>query len=310
MNIVEKTALALGMSEARLLSFISTCPRRYKRYNIPKRNGSGQRLICQPSKELKFLQRMVLEKFLTDLPLHCAATAYREGVGIKENASRHKNSRYFLKMDFNNFFPSIKPETLIAHIESFRQAKISERDAFSLARIFFYFDKDDGLSLSIGAPSSPFLSNAIMYYFDCKVSETCEAAGIAYTRYADDLCFSSERKNSLWNMPEFVQSALLECGLNRISINQDKTIFVSHKENIHLTGLVITPEGKVSIGRNNKRKVKSLIYSYIQGNLPAENLASLRGYLSVCMDVERRFCNSLRTKYGEQAVRLLMKMNR
>ncbi|MCK5875057.1 MAG: retron St85 family RNA-directed DNA polymerase [Alcanivoracaceae bacterium] len=310
MNIVGKTALALGMSEARLLSFISTCPRRYKRYNIPKRNGDGQRLICQPSKELKFLQGMVLEKFLLDLPLHRAATAYREGMGIKENASRHKDSRYFLKMDFRNFFPSIKPEILTAHIEKFRQVKISESDAFSLARIFFYFDKVDGLSLSIGAPSSPFLSNTVMYYFDCKVSDACEDAGITYTRYADDLCFSSERKNALWSMPKFVQGALLECDLDHVSVNPDKTIFVSHKENIHLTGLVITPEGKLSIGRSNKRKTKSLIYSYLNGSLSAENLAWLRGYLSFCMDVEPGFLDSLKSKYGEGPLGLIMSVNR
>lgn len=302
MNIISEVSLALGMSEERLKNYVSTCPRRYKRYDIPKRNGRGNRLICQPSRELKFLQRKILAEFFTDLPVHEAATAYREGLGIKENAERHKNGRYFLKIDIRNFFPSISPRMLVSHIEKTRNVKLSEDDIFAISRVFFYLDRDVGLSLSIGAPSSPFISNTIMYNFDCIMDRSCRDAGIVYTRYADDICFSSSEKDSLWGMPAFVEKVLIDSELSEFILNDEKTTFVSRKMNIHITGLVITPEGRLSIGRKNKRRVKSLVHTFGQGGLSLEELKSLKGYLAFCKDVEPTFIHSLSRKYGDDVL--------
>lgn len=89
-----------------LALIVRSANHRYKSYTIPKKTG-GVRLIQHPARELKFLQRWIVEKIFSRVPIHAAETAYQRGSKISTNAEMHKNSRYFLKMDFEDFFPSI-----------------------------------------------------------------------------------------------------------------------------------------------------------------------------------------------------------
>src|SRR5262249_35577279 len=95
-----------GLGEHTILSIVRNAPVRYKTYAIQKRNG-GERIISQPARELKALQRILTEEILNDLPVHSAATAYRRGVSIKANAGAHAQNGPILKFDFKDFFPSI-----------------------------------------------------------------------------------------------------------------------------------------------------------------------------------------------------------
>jgi RNA-directed DNA polymerase len=95
-----------GVSEHELRGIIRNAPIRYKTYYIQKRNG-GERLISQPARELKALQRVMVTEFLDRLPVHSAATAYRRGMSIVDNAVPHAINGPILKFDFKDFFPSI-----------------------------------------------------------------------------------------------------------------------------------------------------------------------------------------------------------
>src|SRR4051794_3337072 len=95
-----------GLGEHDVLAIVRNAPIRYKTYPIRKRNG-GERLISQPARELKALQRVLAESFLSQLPVHRAATAYRPGVSIRDNAAAHVLNGPILKFDFKEFFPSI-----------------------------------------------------------------------------------------------------------------------------------------------------------------------------------------------------------
>ena len=97
----------LGVTESYLRQLARSAPYRYSKFKIPKRSGTGERLIAQPAKEVKRIQRWLLRNDLSQLPMHDAATAYRKGAGIAANARPHANNRFLLKMDFRNFFPSI-----------------------------------------------------------------------------------------------------------------------------------------------------------------------------------------------------------
>ena len=110
MKILLEISNILCIEPEHLLRFSSTSPHRYKVYTIPKRNGKGIRTIAHPSKELKYIQRILFKVLRKLLPVHQSAMAYKKGVGIKDNAAAHVRNSYLLKMDFNNFFPSITPE--------------------------------------------------------------------------------------------------------------------------------------------------------------------------------------------------------
>ncbi len=303
MTIVEYLSDFLSIDSEQIKKYISTCPHRYKTYKIPKRNGRGDRVIAQPAKELKYLQKLVLNKYLLDLPVHKSCKAYIKEINIRDNALSHVKNKYLLKMDFKNFFPSINPRDLLLHIESHLEWNISDDDKFSIEKLFFYAqERKSKLRLSIGSPASPFISNTIMYEFDSKISDICEENGINYTRYADDISFSTNKKNTLFGFDKIIENVLNECQYPRIKINDKKSVFLSRKENMHITGLVLSNNGEVSLGRSKKRYVKSLVFKYINKLISDEDKTYLKGYLSFCWSVEPSFITRLENKYGRNVI--------
>lgn len=303
MKIVEYLSDALSLDAVRINNYIATCPHRYKRYTIPKRNSPGQRLIAQPAKELKVLQRVVCGEFLSELPVHESCTAYRKNRSIRDNAIRHAKHNYLLKMDFKDFFPSIIPLDLIHHVTRHIESELCEEDKTVLGKLFFFApDRSGRLVLSIGAPTSPFISNTIMHEFDTIISQKSMEKGIIYTRYADDITFSTNKKNILFEHEEAITETLNKCEYPTIRINENKTVFLSRKDNMHVTGLVLSNDGKVSIGRKKKKYIRSLIYQHINQTIGEEEKSYLVGYLSFCWSVEPEFIARLENKYGKLVI--------
>ena len=307
MSIIQELSTLLSIEEGQLKKYIVTCPYRYKVYRIPKRNNKGFRIIAQPAKELKYLQKIVCDKYLSTLPVHSACTAYRKDTSIKDNALAHVNNNYLLKMDFQNFFPSITPKDLIKHIENHLEWNEWDEDKLVIEKLFFYSQQRGGeLKLSIGSPTSPFLSNTIMHNFDSKISAICENEKISYTRYADDISFSTNRKDILFEFKDIVIEKLAECEYPEINVNPDKTVFLSRKGNMHITGIVLSNNKKISIGRSKKRYIKSLVYKCVNNNISEQDKVYLSGYLSFCISIEPSFIETLKKKYSREIINELM----
>jgi RNA-directed DNA polymerase len=83
------------MSPRDLLKVIRSAPRRYKEYDIDKRAPGQKRRIAQPAREVKTLQYWVMSNFLSQFPVHEAATGYREKKSIADNARPHASRRFF-----------------------------------------------------------------------------------------------------------------------------------------------------------------------------------------------------------------------
>ena len=306
MKILLEISNILCIEPEHLLRFSSTSPHRYKVYTIPKRNGKGIRTIAHPSKELKYIQRILFKVLRKLLPVHQSAMAYKKGVGIKDNAAAHVRNSYLLKMDFNNFFPSITPE-LYFRIMSKKGFSFSTVDIHFLEGILFWRQiRNKGLILSIGAPTSPFISNSMMYDFDEKMCELCVGNNITYTRYADDLTFSTNDKGVLFNVPQLVREVLKEELFDIIKINNEKTIFSSKAHNRHVTGITITNESTLSIGRDRKRNISSGVHKFSLGNISNDEILSLQGMLAFASHVEPTFINRLQKKYGEDVLTKLL----
>jgi RNA-directed DNA polymerase len=279
-------------------SYLHKAPRRYKQYSIPKRNGLGERQIAQPTRALKMMQRLTLERYLKDLPIHDCANAYVKNKNIKSNITPHLNSSYLLKMDFSNFFPSICPSDLIVHV--IRHIGTPDAEELFVLENLFFFSNTNGAPkrLSIGAPSSPFISNTILFEFDTLVSEICANDGVSYTRYADDLSFSTNKKNVLYSYPEKISAICARIQYPRLALNSQKTVFSSKARNRHITGLVINNSAQISIGREKKRYIKSLVWKFKKGELTEEQVAYLRGIIAFCKGVEPSYYEGLVVKYG------------
>lgn len=290
-----------GLSGSGLASYVRTCPYRYKTYPIEKRNSDQKRMISQPSKDLKAVQRFLIDEFLRDrLPVHKAATAYKADTNILDNAVPHLENSYLLKMDFVNFFPSIQGDDFKTYLLS---KNVEDDEAKLLVRIFFKMDDIGRLCLSIGSPGSPIISNALMYEFDRIVLDLCDEHGIAYTRYSDDLTFSTNTKDILFEWPDRISAILEEIEFPTIQINAAKTVFSSKKFNRHVTGITITNQGSMSIGRSRKRQIRSAVYKVDE--LSAKEVSSLRGYIAFANQVEPGFTEKLEKKYPDQMAIIL-----
>lgn len=304
MSILLSLSKSLSITISELYRYVNTAPHRYKTYNIRKRNGNGFRQIAQPTPAIKIIQKEAIEKIIHELPIHESCMAYVINKSIKDNAELHMGNTYLLKMDFKDFFPSITPLDLMQHCKKY-YSKLDEIDNFVIPKLFFWKPKGMGLRLSIGAPSSPFISNTIMYDFDCLIFERTKSMGITYSRYADDLTFTTKQQGILFGIPELVKNTCLEIEYPRLTINEEKTIFSSKSNNRHITGIVITNEGKISLGRDRKRKIKSFVFKCINGNLNEEEIEYLKGNIAFAKNIEPAFFDSLVKKFGHEAISVI-----
>jgi hypothetical protein len=251
---------------------------------------------------VKALQRGLIEILLRNLPMHHAATAYRVGMSIKDNAMRHAGNGPILKMDFKDFFPSIKPRDWSAYCK--QNGVLNDSVDIHLTSLLL-FQRPKGssvLRLAIGAPSSPFLSNALMFDFDQAIAEAVAKDHVIYTRYADDLTFSAPRTGHLVNVERIVRATLRVLQYPRLAVNDDKTTRVTRKYGRKVTGLTLTNDGKVSIGHERKRLIRAAVHHAALGKLSPASLGELKGLLGFANSAEPQFINTLRQRYGAELI--------
>lgn len=310
MKIFDHLALVTSQNTDELKTFIQDAPHKYKVYTIPKRTY-GVRTIAQPTAELKQIQKITVDYLQKKLPVHPAASAYIKGKGIKHNASQHRKNQYLLKLDFEDFFNSITPHIFWNICESILDFLPCNIEKTWYEKILFWCPskKSQKLILSIGAPSSPFISNFCMYLFDKSVYEYCIQHQIIYTRYADDLTFSTNKKEVLFPIPMIIKDISHDHFKGRLRLNKLKTKFSSKAHNRHVTGVTITNDNKISIGRDKKRYIKSLVYRYKIKQLSMQELSLLKGLLAFSNDIEPLFITTLENKYSVDVMASIFKVN-
>lgn len=308
MNIMDLLFTELNKVELRttksdISDFSQNASKKYRVYSIPKRTA-GLRTIAHPSKELKTYQRIISDYFQKILPIHDVAFAYKKGSSIKLNAERHKKNKYLLKMDFENFFNSINPSLLKKQLIN-NNIKFTTKEFQLIEQLCFWCpSKMTGgkLILSVGAPVSPVISNFIMYDFDNTLALWCKSKKITYTRYADDISFSTNIKDLLFELPKYIEELLKIYFDNHISIKATKTVFSSKAHNRHITGVTITNDGTLSIGRERKRYISSLIHKYKLEKLTEEEIEHMKGLLSFAFDIEPLFKVRMFKKYSRETM--------
>lgn len=284
----------LGMLPSHLDQLIQTAPLRYKMFEIPKKSG-GMREVAQPAREVKAVQRWLVSMLSGVLPVHPCATAYRLGSSIKENAEAHRSSRYMVKLDFSNFFPSITKTDIELHLAKFCGDTSTEEARALIAQACSWARKRRGpLRLCIGAPSSPLLSNSIMFDFDEGLERQCKERGVSYTRYADDITLSSRERGKVEECEAAVVDLLAGLTYPRISLNEKKTVRASRADKRVVTGLVLTPEKSISIGRDRKRLIRAMYHHSLTRQISEEKLQELNGFLAFAEHIEPGFVARLK----------------
>lgn len=265
---------------------------------LSRKNGK-KRVIYAPSQSLKVVQRELINIVFKNFPISKHATAYKPRCNIKKNASAHKNSRYLTRIDFSNFFPSIHKEDIKRFLKvnsSILDIPLSSEEINTITHYTCYKDR-----LVIGAVTSPIIANIICFEMDEIIFSYTAPLGITYTRYADDLYFSSSEPNVLIKVEPLIKTILKAINYPKsLKIKTKKTIHSSKKRRMKATGLIITNDGKISIGRDKKRQIRTQVYRWPQ--LPTSSRSSLQGYLAYCHSVEPEFIARLRIKFGSSYI--------
>ena len=180
----------------------------YHTFFIPKRSG-GEREIAAPDVELKSIQKNLANK-LQQYRDSCRkerdaspniAHAFERKKGIITNARIHRNKRFVLNIDLEDFFGSIHFGRVKGYFEKNNYFRVSREVATVISQLCCYEGK-----LPQGAPTSPVISNMVCEILDYKLLQIAKKYKLDYTRYADDLTFSTNDKNFLSRYEQFYAS--------------------------------------------------------------------------------------------------------
>lgn len=307
MSILTDLTTETGIAISDLLRIIATAPRRYKIYQIPKKHA-GSRTIAQPSRELKVLQRFLLDRYLSKYPVHPSAMAYVKGRNIYENAASHVDHNVLLKLDFKDFFPSIRATDWRKFVLRTNGTILKPEDVSITAQILFWgLRTPTPQCLSIGAPTSPILSNILLFDLDAKLAALAERSDVAYTRYADDITVSGVSASNVLGFEKLVRREVLRMRSPKLTFNDEKRGLYRKGQRRMVTGLIVTPVGQVSIGRERKRTISALLHRFSLGQLDVEQIGVLKGLLGFTIANEPIFVERMREKYSDIVVNRVLK---
>lgn len=285
-----------------------------KNLSEPLSFSGKDKYIYMPSKELKLLHRYLNLFIFSLLPINDDVVfSYRENVNIQHAVYPHKFSKYFLLNDLKNFFTNIKRDNiktlLVNNVE-----KIPVNFEPYIDKILNLVCIDD--TLAIGFPTSPLISNSLLYEFDNNMFEFCQNIGVLYTRYADDLIFSADQKELLVKIEEYVPILLQQQYGNTFNINDRKTRKFDKSRQIKILGLVVLPNGEVTIDRKIKNEIETMIFLFkyhadqwrdkvLQDSLLPQTII---GKVNFAKSVDPKYIDKLRKKYGSTTVDLFMRV--
>lgn len=230
----------------------------YDIFNIPKRNG-GVRTICSPCKQLKQIQRK-LSAILNEVyePKICSY-GFIHDRNIVNNAEKHTKRNLVLNIDLKNFFTQIHFGRIKGMLMK-PPYSIGEEAAITIAQIVCY-----NKSLPQGAPSSPVLTNMICAPLDNQLMRLAKKVGCTYTRYADDITFSTQRKyfdeSIVYEKDDniILGSKLLSIlKANSFEVNSEKTTLRSKFVRQEVTGLTVN--SFPNLRRSYVRNLRSILH--------------------------------------------------
>lgn len=281
----------------------------YYSFKIPKRSG-GLRQIDAPQEELMEalyeLKGILEEEFC--FTYHTTAFAYVKGRCAVDAVRRHQNnkSRWILKTDLSKFFPSTTPEFLFKML--YQTFPLSEyinydfgyQEAFEKAMSLCFLRG----GLPQGTPTSPMLTNQMMIPIDHAISKMCHehAPHLCYTRYADDMDFSSEYSFHWTEVVAKLNEILKDWGAP-FSINSEKTHYGSTSGRNWMLGVMLNKDGKITVGHENKKTFKNSLFAFgnsIKDGNPwnLEDTQHLQGVYSYYKSVEGELIDEIVEKYS------------
>lgn len=238
---------------------------RYTVFQIEKRRGNGKRTICAPNKSLKIIQSKLLQVLSSIYAPKIAVHGFCPGRSILTNATSHVNQKYVLNIDLAGFFPSINFGRVRGMFIA-QPYSIPEEVATVLAQVCCFKNE-----LPQGAPTSPIVSNMICAKMDSELRILAQRNRCIYTRYADDITFSTSApklSSHLASIVEGEKGNSLQIGdaltsiieNNGFKINYEKVRLQTRTNRQEVTGIVTNQFPNVT--RKYVRQVRAMLHSW------------------------------------------------
>jgi RNA-directed DNA polymerase len=255
-------AKLLGVSAA-YLKVVLRKARRYRTFHIPKKTG-GHREIASPTPPIRFLQRKLLAYLETLYQGRSSAHGFIKGRSIRSNAEPHAKSRFVLNIDLENFFPTIHFGRIRGMLMS-KPYYLGKQAAQMIADLCCR-----NRVLPQGAPTSPILANMVCAQMDSQLKALAKKYHCMYTRYADDLSFSTKARSfpkALARIPTDeggqldVGDELLQLIIaSGFRVNTGKIRIATRHERQEVTGL--TTNRFPNVPRRFVRQIRAMLHAW------------------------------------------------
>jgi RNA-directed DNA polymerase len=272
----------------------------YSHFNIAKKSG-GWRLISAPNSRLKVVQSRLaslLSNIEAEMEMRRTTKSrvlshgFKTGFSIITNASHHRNRRWVFNVDLKDFFPSINFGRVYGFFIKDRNFQLDPKIATIIAQIACHDNK-----LPQGSPCSPVISNLITHILDLKLNKLANDLSCTYTRYADDLTFSTNEKAFPESIARLVRGSddkwVAGDGLLHLvyragfKVNHEKTRMQRRDSRQDTTGLIVNQ--KLNIRHEYFKQARTMCHHLFEngwahsgkrsGELPVSN-ATLDGMMS------------------------------
>ncbi|MEP9874013.1 retron Ec67 family RNA-directed DNA polymerase/endonuclease [Klebsiella sp. GW_Kp182] len=266
-------AIFLGCEPKNLAYSLYFEKNKYKSFEIHKKSG-GVRIINAPNEKLKSLQKILacqLSECLEEIyGMHRGnkiSHGFTKGKTIITNASKHRNKRLVFNIDLTDFFGTINFGRVRGFFIKNNYFNLNEKAATILAQIACHEGR-----LPQGSPCSPVISNLILNILDVRLAKLASTNSCTYTRYADDLTFSTNKTDfpsdivrqsakNTWIPGRRVRKEILRSGF---SVNDKKTRLQYCDSRQDVTGLVVNKI--VNVPSEYRRTVKSMVHQLFNTN--------------------------------------------
>lgn len=275
----------------------------YYEFSLPKARKGSRRVIASPIHHLAQAQRAILSR-LTSVPrFDSPSFAYSKGVSIRDCAAEHVGARWLVRLDLSDFFHSVD-ENQVAKIFRARGcdlalsrqlARVCTRTPTARpdenvrhARRGFAESRSQATSKGLGhlpqgAPTSGMLANLSAYELDLSMSRLARRYGLRYTRYSDDLTFSSRGEFSRQDVMEFVRRARTQIASNKFTMHEGKIRICPPGSRLQVLGLLVDSD-RVRLRGDFKKTLKWHVYGSSRFGVArysaSKGFASVQAYLS------------------------------
>ena len=253
---------------------------------VRKRSG-GWRLIEAPKPLLKSVQQRIAHEILDRIPPHNNAHGFVGGRSIISNAEPHVGRRVVLKLDLENFYPTVSFSRVVA---IFRRVGYSREAALWLARLTtsvvpWGLSPPDGDGESLvpyasrhlpqGAPTSPALANLSAFGLDVRLTGLARSFGASYTRYADDLTFSGPSRFRR-SLPVFIPLATKIIRSERFRVNRAKRKVLRSSQRQTVTGVVVNE--RINSSRRDFDRLKAILTNCVRFGPSSQNRDGVQNF--------------------------------